>query len=176
MNVKFMSNKISLQNKKFEDFVAGIVNKDGLRKEASVKTAEKECDEAPSSGQPEAEAKLVNRPKKEEGKGKGKGGKADNTEAPSSGQPEAEAKLVNDPKKKSDDKKSDDKKSKSTKETKVAEVEVEVVEEQVEEIKKANADVFVKIAKLNSKNRAELRKYWRTLFPEAYVEAMLAEK
>ena len=148
-----MSNKISLQNKKFEDFVAGIVNKDSLRKEASVKTAEKECDEAPSSGQPEAEAKLVNKPKKEEGKGKGKGGKADNTEAPSSGQPEAEAKLVNDPKKKSDDKKSDDKKSKSTKETKVAEVEVEVVEE----VKQAKADVFVKIAKLTSKNREELR-------------------
>jgi len=165
MNVKFMSNKISLQNKKFEDFVAGIVNKDSLRKEASVKTAEKECDEAPSSGQPEAEAKLVNKPKKEEGKGKG--GKADNTEAPSSGQPEAEAKLVNDPKKKSDDKK-----SKSTKETKVAEVEVEVVEE----VKQAKADVFVKIAKLTSKNREELRKYWRTLYPEAYVEAMLAEK
>ena len=132
MNVKFMSNKISLQNKKFEDFVEGIVNPKGLQKEAAVKTAEKECDEAPSSGQPEAEAKLVNDPKK----------------------------------------KSDDKKSKSTKETKVAEVEVEVVEE----VKQAKADVFVKIAKLTSKNREELRKYWRTLYPEAYVEAMLAEK
>jgi len=166
MNVKFMSNKISLQNKKFEDFVEGIVNPKGLQKEAAVKTAEKECDEAPSSGQPEAEAKLVNKPKKEEGKGKG--GKADDKEAPSSGQPEAEAKLVNVPKK--------DKEAESTKETKVAEVEVEVVEEKVVEEKEAKAQSFVKIAKMNSKTREMLRKYWRNLYPEAYVEAMLAEK
>ena len=35
---------------------------------------------------------------------------------------------------------------------------------------------FVKVANLNDKSKTWLRKYWRNLYPEAYVEAMLADK
>ena len=92
MDVKLMSSKISLSGGSFNDFVEKILNEDKPTKTASVKVAEEE--EAKTSGQPQAEAKLVNEPEKEEGTTGG----ACNEEAETSGQPQAEAKLVNHPK------------------------------------------------------------------------------
>lgn len=174
--MKFVTNKINLQPGNFADFVQKTLAKN------LVKTAEK--DEAESSGQPEAEAKLVNDPKKEGGKS----GKADNSEAPSSGQPEAEAKLVNKPKvecdtneevkkadgkpfggkqappfkkkNKKDDDKKDDKDDNEEKEDKEA----------------SRKMSFVKLSALNGPTKEMLRTYWRTLYPADYVDAMLAEK
>jgi len=100
--VHFYSGKISTKTGgSFADYVKRITgdNKPVQKTAAAVadvKTAEAEPDEAETSGQPQAEAKLVNRPEKEEGKAQNSG--ADNSEAETSGQPQAEAKLVNHPK------------------------------------------------------------------------------
>jgi len=93
-----MTNSIKLNGGSFSDFVKKTLNKQEVVKTASVKVAEEEAEkkdgEGKDSGQPAAEAKLVNTPKKEEGK---KGGKVDKEVGPDSGQPAAEAKLVNCP-------------------------------------------------------------------------------
>jgi len=141
---KFMTSKINLKSGNFNDFVQKII---GNKKTASsakvVKTAEKE--EA-TNGQPEIEAKLVNKPETEE-KPKTKDNKAKNNEpCCTSGQPEAEAKLVNKPEVKEDPYKS------------------------------ANSCKWQKIAKLDGKTRAMLKDYWSTLYPADYVDAMLAEE
>ncbi len=152
MDVKFYSNKISMNGSNFKDFVSKITKKDEVIKTASAKEVKvagkkEEKKEEVTSGQPAAEAKSTNNPKKEDGKGNGN--KVDNKPAESSGQPEAEAKLTNCPK----------------------------VEEEKKEEKKATATTgFIKIAKLDAKTRAFLRDYWKTLYPDDYVEAMLAEK
>jgi hypothetical protein len=45
------------------------------------------------------------------------------------------------------------------------------------EAKKAEVKMeFVKIANLDGKNKSWLRKFWRQLYPEQYVDAMLADK
>jgi len=64
----------------------------------------------------------------------------------------------------------EDKEDKEDKE----EVEVKVEEKEEKEEKKASSAQFVKVAKLNSETKAWLKDYWRNLYPEAYVEAMLA--
>ena len=99
--MQFITNKISIgKGKSFEDIVNEAMSKKEVVKTASVtkeiKVATKE-DEGPTSGQPQAEAKLVNRPERDDVPAKGGGKKQE--EADSSGQPEAEAKLVNDPEK-----------------------------------------------------------------------------
>jgi len=188
--MKFVTNKINLQPGDFADFTQKILAK---KAEEMVKTAEK--DEAPSSGQPEAEAKLVNDPKKE----KGKSGKADNSEAPSSGQPEAEAKLVNEPKVECDtkeevkeaggvenfgdkqakpfgsEKKDDDDKDDDNDDDKESETKEE--DDEKDEEKEASQKIsFIKLSALNAPTKEMLRTYWRTLYPADYVDAMLAEK
>jgi len=147
-NIKFCTNNIPLGNKKttFADLVQKVAAANGK----VVKTAEAEADEAPSSGQPEAEAKLVNTPEAED-EGTVNCGKANNEEAPSSGQPEAEAKLVNVPK-------------------------VDTTAEADTEVKEANAAGFVKLSKLNDKTRSFLKDYYSTIWPPEFVGALLQEK
>jgi hypothetical protein len=182
--MKFVTNKINLQPGNFADFVKKTLAKN------LVKTAEK--DEAESSGQPEAEAKLVNDPKKEGGKS----GKADNSEAPSSGQPEAEAKLVNKPKVECDtnekvkkaggkpfggkqappfkkkNKKGDD--NDDSDDSKCEKCDCSPCECDKKEASRKIS--FVKLSALNGPTKEMLRTYWRTLYPADYVDAMLAEK
>jgi len=165
--MKFQTNKISVGGgKSFQEFVDSVLAKKTAKtasvetpivKEAAApapkvekpveKVAAKEKDEAETSGQPQAEAKLVNCPEKPKTKTTGK---ADNKPAESSGQPEAEAKLVNDPHKGEKSEKKEEKK---------AEVAVKIT----------------KVAKLNAETRSWLKDYWRTLFGEEYAEAMVAE-
>lgn len=151
----FISNKISLaparslsEIVKAAQVKAATVKTASVKEEPKVETEVKVACEGESSGQPEAEAKLVNHPKVEEGEKKTtstpKKGKEE-TEAPSSGQPEAEAKLVNQPK--------------------------------VEGEKKATVThKYVKIANLSPKQKEWLREYWSAIYPKAFVEAMIADK
>ncbi len=143
--VHFCAHKISLKKSTFEDFVKKVTG-DKQEKTASteqvVKTAE--ADEAETSGQPQAEAKLVNVPKKEEGK-KQSGG-ADNSEAETSGQPQAEAKLVNKPEVKAEE------------ETEVKEAEVEEKEEDTEEVKEEGEEGEEKDAKSETKTKEAAKK------------------
>jgi len=166
-----MQNTIKMNGTSFDDFVKGILNKKAAAAKA-VKTAEKEEDEAESSGQPEAEAKLVNTPEKEEGSVKGKG-KSEKCEGETSGQPQAEAKLVNHPKVQA-------KTKKTVKKAEEVEVEVEVEEEEEKEEEKEEKEAktisFLKIAKLNSKTKTMLRTYWAQLYPAEYADAMVAEE
>ena len=188
MDVKFMSNKIALEGGSFHDFIERTLDKKQTKTASAEKVAE--ADEAETSGQPQAEAKLVNEPEKE--KCKDCGG-ADNSEAETSGQPQAEAKLVNDPKKEeckeaagvdnfgdkkakpfgSDDKDEDDK-DEDDKDDKDEKKEDDKDEDEKEE-KKAKSLEFVKIAKLNSENRNMLYVYWAQMFPKDYAEAMVKE-
>ena len=151
---KFVTNRINLNPGSFDDFVKKVL--DGKKaNEATVKTAStksavkvaaKEEEQGPDSGQPKAEAKLVNHPEKPKA---GKAGKVDDTTGPDSGQPAAEAKLTNHP-----------------------EVQKEPYGKKAAESKPK----FQKIAKLDGKTRAWLADYWKNLYPAEYVEAMLAEK
>ncbi len=124
-------------------------------KASKAKTAEKEQDEAPSSGQPEAEAKLVNDPKLPEGEGKAKGGKAkaDKEEAETSGQPQAEAKLVNHPKVE------DNKEARTT-----------------GEAGKVKVARYMKIAELSGKQKDFLRKVYEIYWPKEFIDALLAKQ
>lgn len=45
-----------------------------------------------------------------------------------------------------------------------------------DEKKDASAKKFVKIANLDAKNKAFLKEFWKKLYPEAYVNALLADK
>ena len=100
--MQFITNKISTgKGKSFEELAAQYLGKDKkvvkvAEVKEKIKVAEEKC-EAPSSGQPEAEAKLVNEPEVQDQETT-KGTSSSKDEAPSSGQPEAEAKLVNVPK------------------------------------------------------------------------------
>jgi len=115
--MQFVTNKISTGNKRTLDDIIASYGK----KEVNVKTASVEKpitkmsapnEDGPTSGQPQAEAKLVNKPERSDVPASGGSKKQD--EAPSSGQPEAEAKLVNEPEK--------DKEAKTTVEIKEAEL------------------------------------------------------
>jgi hypothetical protein len=128
-------------------------------------------DEADSSGQPEAEAKLNNDPKapeKEE-----KAGSADEITKEagekgmcSCGKPNfiCKGKCSGD----SDD--SDDCDDKEEKEAKVED------EDEKEEKEASDKVEFVKVANLDDKNKSFLKEYWRQLFGDDYVSAMIAEK
>jgi len=158
MDIKLCSTRINMKPTSFADFVKKVTGKQVIKVASTqtvVKTAEKEKDEALTSGQPQAEAKLTNHPEKPKG-GKSTGkAKTEPAEAETSGQPQAEAKLTNHPKVVAETKT----------EEKKAEVKVEV--------KTAR---FVKISKLDPKSRTFLREFWLNLYPADYVEAMLAEK
>lgn len=168
-----------------------------------VKTAAEKKDEGVTSGQPKAEEKLVNHPERDDVPGSG--GSAKQEEAKSSGQPEAEGKLTNNPKKDKEaevkaasevkealtpaqeklpealrnaikakeegSKGSDEKEEKGEKEHKENKE-----EEKKEEKESKSSPKFIRIANLDSKSKALLSKYWRTLYPEAFVDAMVADK
>ena len=189
MDVKLRSSKISLSGGSFNDFVEKILNEDKAKetKTASVKVAEEE--EAETSGQPQAEAKLVNEPDKEDGTTGG----SDNSEAETSGQPQAEAKLVNHPKveasvktakENSDEpfggKQAEPFKAKDDKDS--CECEGECTcdkkddDDKDDDKKEAKSINFVKIAKLNSKTKQMLLTYWSQLYPAEYAQAMVEEQ
>ena len=189
MDVKLMSSKISLSGGSFNDFVEKILHEDEDKqtKTASVeKVAEEE--EAETSGQPQAEAKLVNEPEQEEGTAGG----ACNEEAETSGQPQAEAKLVNHPKVEADEEatvKTAEEDSDEPFGGKQAEPfkkkedcdsdddgEKEDKEDEKEDEKEAKSINFVKIAKLNSKTKQMLLTYWSQLYPAEYAQAMVEEQ
>jgi hypothetical protein len=148
------------------------------------------CDkkEAPSSGQPEAEAKLVNEPKVEDKKadatvttkeaefstkkcpecgmcgglckckGKGKGKGKGDCDGTGKGDGECN-------KDKKIEKEGDDDADDTDAEAKAKEA-----------IKAASTGNFVKIANLDSKTKSWLNTYWKKLFPASFVDAMLADK
>ena len=199
--VKLYTGKIPTKGTSFQDFVNKVTG--GNVKTASVKTAE-EAEEAETSGQPQAEAKLVNVPKKEEGKAQSSG--ADNSEAETSGQPQAEAKLVNKPEVKKEAKVKDKckkcecepceckKKAEAEGKTKEAaggdfggkkappfgkkdDKDETNKDEDGDEKKKeaASKPGFVRLAKLNPQTKSWLKDYWRNIYPSDYVDAMLAD-
>ena len=199
MDVKLMNNKISLNSGSFSDFVKKTLEESqvktaSVKEEVVEKTAE--ADEGESSGQPEAEAKLVNEPEKEDGQTGG----ADNSEAETSGQPQAEAKLVNQPKVEAEGEKEvkeaesgkcekcgcdpceceEEKEASAEAEVKKAEVddseeEAEEVEEEETE-KEAKSLEFIKIAKMTPETKDMLFTYWKQLYPEEYARAMVEEQ
>jgi hypothetical protein len=156
MEVKLCSSKINLKPTKFSDFVkqfseTKVASSEKVVKTASVKVAEK--DEAETSGQPQAEAKLINHPEKPKAK-KTETAKKEPDEAETSGQPQAEAKLTNHPKV-------------------VAKTKIE---EKPAETKTTKVARYVKISKLDAKTKTWLKAYWGNLYPTEYVDAMLADK
>ena len=204
--MQFITNRISTNSnsKTFADIVAEMTQK----KEPQVKVASSvsvtktaEADEAPSSGQPEAEAKLVNRPERDDVPASGSKEKCE--EADSSGQPEAEAKLVNDPKVETDtpvkkassdedddkdtddaDKADDTNKADDTDDTDdtddggLTEGQKKLPEALQKAIKnkKASNAKWVKIANLDGKSKEWLKKYYSNVWPTEFVDALLADK
>lgn len=131
-------------------------------KAASVKVAE-EKSEGESSGQPEAEAKLVNEPKMPEGDKGGKGGGSKSSgkdEAESSGQLDVEPlhqkgeSTGEKPGSLETQKKGGEKSSSSQKTTKTA---------------------FKKVAELTPKQKEFLRKVWSLYWPKKFIDALLAD-
>lgn len=66
---------------------------------------------------------------------------------------------------KAEDKKQDKKEQKAE----------EKKQEKVEDKKQASSSKFVKIAKLSSQEKSDLKAYWSSIFPKEYVDAMLAD-
>jgi hypothetical protein len=152
---KFMTNSIKLNGGTFSDFVKKTLNKSEpaeVVKTASVAKAVKVAEKAEKK---DGEGKDSGQPAAEaklvnvptKVEGK-KGGKVDNEVGPDSGQPAAEAKLVNCP---------------------------EVKEEPYGKSAKTEPR-FVKMSKLNPKERTFLKDYWTTLFGADYAEAMVGEQ
>jgi hypothetical protein len=127
------------------------------------------CDkkEAPSSGQPEAEAKLVNEPKVEDKKAATvttKEAEFSTKKCPNCNMCGGLCKCD----KKDDapvEKEGDDDTDDADTEAKAKEA-----------IKAASTGNFVKIANLDSKTKSWLNTYWKKLFPASFVDAMLADK
>ena len=174
--------------------------------EKSAGAATKEKDEADSSGQPEAEGKLVNKPKvptKEEKGGETeeeiKEAKKELPEALKKHQFKATKGKATEDTEESDDKEAEDKEGeeaavkgeeeeeeeeegKEKKEGKEAQCkETDDKEEKKDEEDKEGKEAsdepkFVKVANLDAKNKAFLKKYWKQLFGEEYANAMIADK
>lgn len=157
MAIKFMTSSIKVgKSPTFAEIVERKMKKEATTEQPVVKTAAKEEEkEADSSGQPEAEGKLTNNPKveKEEApKAAKKESKKEGDEAPSSGQTDVEPLHQ---------------KGESVKPSAIT------CENKKTEAK--TTETFVKVAKLNPKTKEWLKSYWSTLYPAAYVEAMLAD-
>lgn len=172
MSVKLFSNSIPTgKEKKFSDLVDSYVqtktadSAPKMQKTASIKVAEEvkvaENEEAESSGQLDVEplhqkgesTPKVGKDKEKESSASGKMKKEDK-EGEDSKQPEWEGKKENNNDPESGKHRAGDgdqkKASKSTK--------------------------FVKIANLDDKTKSFLRKYWESLYPKEYVDAMIADK
>lgn len=134
--------------------------------------------EADSSGQPEAEGKLVNKPevKEEETKEETKEDKKDKEIAVAKTDEKVKEAAIEDIQKaKEEDEMTEEElaaKKEEEKETATEETEKKTAVTKTE-VKKAG---FVRLANLDDKTKSWLRTYWRNLYPEEYVEAMLAEK
>ncbi len=122
------------------------------KKASTQRTAEKE--EGESSGQPEAEAKLVNEPKKPEG-AKGKNSESD--EGESSGQLDVEPLHQE---------------GESTGK-KPAGLDTQKGGEGKKEAKNAR---FVRVAELTDKQKDFLRATWSLYWPKSFIDALLAAK
>jgi hypothetical protein len=180
--------------------------KEGKDEKSAGSAVTKEKDEADSSGQPEAEGKLVNNPKvpsKEEKGGAAEDevkeaaghckdcdkdpcecGCPDCTAAKEAAEVKEAKKALPDALKEHQfkatedaDVETDDKEAEA-KEEEVKEAQCKKEdEEEKEEEKEADAEPkFVKIANLDAKNKAFLKKYWKQLFGEEYANALIADK
>lgn len=134
--------------------------------------------EADSSGQPEAEGKLVNKPevKEEETKEETKEDKKDKEIAVAKTDEKVKEAAIEDIQKaKEEDEMTEEELAAKKEEEKEAATEKTEKKTAVTktEVKKAG---FVRLANLDDKTKSWLRTYWRNLYPEEYVEAMLAEK
>lgn len=150
-----------------QDSVAGGKDNEGTSKAVGGKS--KPNEEGEDSGQPAAEAKLVNKPEvekdaeaedkveKEAGKIKGPG-IPDGT-GPGRGKPGCPFADKAD-EDKDEDKEDEDKEDKEDKEEKEASI----------------AAQLVKIANLKPEEKNRLSSYWRNIYPPEYVDAMLADK
>lgn len=193
--MQFITNKISTSSngKTF----AQIVDEMTKKKEPQVKVASSEevtktaeADEADSSGQPEAEAKLVNTPERDDVPASGSKEKCE--EADSSGQPEAEAKLVNEPKveakaktkvkeasaDETEEVEDEEKNDSDDSDGELSEGQKKLPEALQKAIKgkKASNPKWIKIANLDGKSKDWLRKYYSNVWPSEFVEALLADK
>ena len=159
---------------------------------------EKEEDEADSSGQPEAEGKLVNEPKvdkeaevkeagelpealkeyqfksKDDKKDDDKEEKDDDKEEKTAGKDERGKRDGTGPFKGSfQDKNEDEGKRKQ----KGEECPLEDKKEEKDEEKEASSQKkFVRLANLDSKSKSWLSDYWKKIYPADYVDAMLSDK
>jgi hypothetical protein len=130
-------------------------------KSATTKVAEDDKgtkDEGKDSGQPKAEAKLVNQPKLPEGdkKAKSSSGTAQSEEAESSGQLDVEPLHQ---------------KGESTQEKPGS------LDTQKSEKKESSKSVsFVKVANLTGKQKEFLRKTWSLYYPPSFIDALLAHR
>jgi len=187
--MKFVTNCIQTgKGKSFDDFVASVLKKEvkvASTAEEVVKIAEEE--EAESSGQLDVEplhqkGESTEMPKKgPSAKKEAKSSEKD--EADSSGQPEWEGKKENN----NEPEVCCEKGGSSTETTKAAGSECcetckkpsglcKCKKEEGEKEKEASGRRFVKIANLDSKNKAFLRKFWGKIYGEAFVNALLADK
>ena len=206
--VKFVTNMITCGNPKtsFSDLVKQASAKETNKLVKTAASEKKEKDEAESSGQPEAEAKLTNNPKVEDEKKKKasvttatckkcekKDCKCDG-ECECKGGKKACAHTKTDTTKVASGSNEDDKakssgqlaveplhqKGESVKPSAVTEqnkkTEVGKGGAKEENKEASTAPRFVRVAKLNKETKAMLRKYWELLYPADYVEAMLQDK
>ena len=166
---------------------AGLVEKFAAKKQQNLtKLASKEDDEAPSSGQPEWEGKKENNNDPDENSDE-KDHSAESEETVK----EAETEVIEEKVAETEESEESGEKS-SKKESDEApssgQLDVEPLHQKGEseapgditaENKKTEASAtptrFVKIAKLNDKTRKWLHTYWRSVYPEDYVDALLAD-
>jgi hypothetical protein len=200
MAIKWFSGRIPLgQQKSLSDLMKEAETKKNVVKTASaaapaVKVAEKkkEKDEAESSGQPEAEGKLTNDPKvldekkaatkKDDKKKDMKKEVKKDEKKDCMAEVEVEVKVAEKEEAAKSGKNEKDEAESS------GQLKVEPLHQKGESVKPSAvtdknkkteavaAPRFIKISNLNSETKTWLKEYFRTLFPEDYVEALVADK
>jgi hypothetical protein len=165
MEVKFCTNSISLgKNKTFQDIIQEKLSElNGTVKTASTQTETtkeaKKTEKCKSSGQPQAEAKLVNDPKKSKKQDDKK--KKDKKEASSEVDATKKATVIASTEEVvEDNSKEDDNKEETTE----------------KEGQASEAPKFVKLSKLDDKTKTMLAAYYKTYWPAEFVDALLASK
>lgn len=150
-------------------------NQDAGKPKEKASSSETSQKEEVSSGQPEAEGKLVNDPKVEK--------EAETEEETKEAQSKLDAIMdkVRNGEELTDDEKTllataiDASKSNDEDEDKDEDKDEETKEADTKEQKQEKV-AFVKIANLDEKTKSWLRDYWSQLYPPEYVDAMLADK
>jgi hypothetical protein len=205
--VKFVTDTITMGKSKtsFNDLVKqAFAKNEKLVKTASSDEKKKDKDEAESSGQPEAEAKLTNDPKVEDKNEKKdckcaakkcdtkdckcedgcecKGGKkscAHTKEASGSNsddKAETSGQLKVEPLHQKGESVKPSAVTDKNKKTEVGKSTGKAETKKEDKKEAATTGRFVKLSKLNGETREMLRKYWSLLYPADYVEAMLQDK